>query len=206
MTRSNIVMHSTTAATARGRLFAQALGRAWPQGVPSYPSVRALRADEHGSPFAHYRFQTVGHGKVLAYATGNCIRAGKHTHGDACAAAMRFARWMHLSTDRVAAPWVSAISTPNAVITGQLAAPVTSAFLADWSVTATDKFPGVAVSVPGLQGVTPEVFPKSGKFIVPGVRSPAELIAAVTHIDRLQSARTISSAPSEGDEAGVPQP
>lgn len=179
-------MHSTTVDTPRAVLLGQVLGKGWRQGVPPAPRLSALRADEHGSPFAHYRFQTSSHGKVLAFATGNCIRAGKHTHGDACVAAMRFNRWLHLTTDRDAPPWITAISTPNAVITGRLRRPVAAKLVKDWSVTGTDKFPGLAVSVPALDGVTPEVFPKSGKFIVPGVRAPAELLAAVAHIDQLQ--------------------
>lgn len=186
--RSNVVMHCTAIGGARRGLLHNMLGRAWPSKTPASPALRRLRADKRSSAFLHFRFTTQRSGKILAFATTNAIRAGKHTHGDAVCAAMRFQRWLHLTTAGAAPPWVTAISTPNAVITGQLGNLVTNKLKNSWTAAHSDKFPGIAVTVPGLPGVTPEVFCKQGKFIVPGVRQPGELLAALQHVSELQRA------------------
>lgn len=163
------------------------LGCSWPSTLDDHPAMMATRADRYGSPFSHYRFQTKRHGKLLAFRTCNVIRAGKYTHGDACTAAVAFQRWMHHTTDRAAHPWITAVSTPNTVLTGQLRRPVSNTLRTHWSATHTPKFPGIAITVPGVPGVTPEVFTKAGKFIVPGVRTTADLHTALAHVAMLQA-------------------
>lgn len=185
--RSNVVMHSTTKFTPRQLLLMRALGKRWDE-TRRGASITALRSNNMASPFAHLRFQTKQHGKLLNFTTGNTIRAGKHTHGDSVLAALKFQWFMHKSTNGQQPPWISACSTPNTVLTGKLRGKINPKFVDQWTVTKTKKFPGCAVTIPGCPGVTPEVFPTSGKFIIPGVTSVATLQMALDHLSKLQNA------------------
>lgn len=177
-------MHATAVPTARRVVYHRAVGRTWPLALPHSPLLMALRADATGSPFAHFRFQTTKHGKLLAFRTGNTIRAGKSTHGDAALAAMCFQWWLHKTTMQ-APPWPSGISCPNTVFTGQLKQTVSDEVRNDWTATSSPKFPGIALAVPDGDGCTPELFLKQGKFICPGVTTVPSLSKALNHITAL---------------------
>ena len=74
--------------------------------------------------------------------------------------------------------------------TGQLVGPLSDNFETAWTVTKTSKFPGRAVTIPGCATrVTPEVFPSSSKFIVPGVTTAASLKLALDHLHKLQTCK-----------------
>lgn len=194
VTRSNVVMHSTSAITARRLVSARLLGKFWPQEIAASPLIEALKSNHERSPFAHFRFTTKKHGKLLCFKTGNCIRAGKHTHGDACRAAFRFQWWLYQTTNGGCSPWPTAVSCPNTVLTGKLKKPPPPGLATDWSATTSSKFPGIALKIPGLDSLTPEVFPKSGKFICPGATSIKSLTQALTHISGLVSKHSGSTA------------
>lgn len=187
--RSNVVMHSTTKRTPRQRVLMRALGKRWNETARG-SLVTALRSNNMASPFAHFRFQTLNDGKLLSFTTGNTIRAGKHTHGDSVLAALRFQWYLYKTTDGHQPPWISACSTPNTVLTGRLKGGINERFTKEWTVTSTSKFPGCAVTIPNCPGVTPEVFPSSGKFIVPGVTSVKTLQSALDHLKYLQHQNT----------------
>jgi hypothetical protein len=63
--------------------------------------------------------------------------------------------------------WHTAIGCPNMVLSGKLRHIPTPAFKTHWRCNHTEKFPGVAVQT--NTRATPEVYPKTGAFIVPGV-------------------------------------
>lgn len=198
-------MHSTTKRTQRQRVLQRALGRAWNETARG-PLVTALRSNNMASQFAHYRFHTTDHGKLLSFTTGNTIRAGKHTHGDSVLAALRFQWWMHQTTNKRQPPWISACSTPNCVLTGKFNGPLGPGFDGAWSVTKSSKFPGHAITV--CKGVTPEVFPTSGKFIVPGVTNVETLSLALNHLHTLQAAERPggATAPLQATSSTPPPP
>lgn len=176
-------MHSTSAPTARRRVLQRLLGLTWPNIIETSPVLESLKSNHDASPFAHYRFTTRRHGKMLCFRTGNCIRAGKHTHGDACWAAFRFQWWLFNTTKRRCSPWPTAVSCPNAVLTGELAKPNSvAAVQAHPSASSSTKFPGVALTVPDCPSLTPELFPKSGKFICPGATTVSSVHLALAHI------------------------
>ena len=192
VTRSNVVMHSTTAQTPKQLVLKRALGRNY-KVTARGPLMTALRSNNLASQFAHFRFFTKQNGQMLSFATGNTIRAGKHTHGDSVLAALRFQQWVHMTTDKKQPPWISACSTPNTVLTGKFKGPLNASFSTAWCISKSSKFPGHAVTVPDTAGVTPEVFPTSAKFIVPGVTSVATLRRALDHLQTLQSQPTTVS-------------
>ncbi|MGB0547724.1 MAG: hypothetical protein ACPGR8_01205 [Limisphaerales bacterium] len=192
VTRSNVVMHSTTAQTPKQLVLKRALGRNF-KVTARGPLMTSLRSNNLASQFSHFRFYTSENGQMLSFATGNTIRAGKHTHGDSVLAALRFQQWAHHTTDKKQPPWISACSTPNTVLTGKFKKPLNPTFSTAWCISKSSKFPGHAVTVPGTAGVTPEVFPTSGKFIVPGVTSVNTLRSALDHLHNLQSQPTTVS-------------
>lgn len=49
--------------------------------------------------------------------------------------------------------------------------------------------------------MTPELFPSSGKFIIPGVTNPSNLQQAVEHISRLQDGTEDREAADVDDSA-----
>lgn len=155
--------------------------------------MTALRSNNLASQFAHYRFHTTQNGQMLSFATGNTIRAGKYTHGDSVLAAIRFQQWVHHTTNKQQPPWISACSTPNTVLTGKFKKALNPAFSTAWCISKSSKFPGHAVTVPETAGVTPEVFPTSSKFIVPGVTSVKTLRRALAHLHALQCQPTTVS-------------
>jgi len=183
--RSNVVMHSTAEQTPRRQLLSQIVGKNFEPSIKGISAAKALRCDSASSPFSHFRFKT-NCGKILAFKTGNVIRAGKWTHGDACAAALLFQSWMFEVSNGSVPPWPSAISTPNSVLTGQYKQQFDQAALkAAWTATETTKFPGIAITIPGCQGVTPQLFFLKNKFIIPGPRSCGQIVAALNHISKV---------------------
>lgn len=151
LTRSNVVMHSTTKQSARQQVLWRLLGRK-PNSTARGPHVAALRSNNMASAFAHYRFHTTRNGKMLSFVTGNTIRAGRHTHGDSVLAALSFQWYLYQITKGKQPPWITAISTPNTVLTGEIRKPLNPNITDSWTVTKTTKFPGCAVTVPGCPG------------------------------------------------------
>jgi hypothetical protein len=116
------------------------------------------------SPFEHARFDAGCHGKIMLFKkNGNLIRAGKRTHGDAFLSALLFLRWM--SPGR----WLTAASAPNMVLSGKLQESRVAYLSAHHSVTGSSRFPGLALKLNVHSTCTPEIYPTSGRFILPGV-------------------------------------
>jgi hypothetical protein len=142
--------------------------------MPQLPVFLQLSAEEPESPFSHMRFNTTNHGKLLVFSTGNVIRAGKYTHCDAVGCLLAFFRWARGQDSVLNAMWPAAISTPNAVLTGQFVSPINPSFKHHAKATCSNRFPGISVQLPEQAGgdrVTPELFLKDSKWILPGVRS-----------------------------------
>lgn len=137
---------------------------------------------------AHYRIGTVGNrtrlsdGKFLIFSTNNIIRAGKYTHCDAVNATLRMLRFLKRANCVLPVCYPSVISSPNSVVTGKCVRPINAAKLkAHWQAHSTPRFPGIAINL-NEPGVVPEVYPSDGRFILPGVRHPDQLIKATKEL------------------------
>lgn len=149
----------------------------------------ALAAYSHEPPrtsATHYRIavaQGPAEGKYLVFGTGNIIRAGKHTHADAVAKTSRLI--IALKASGVLHPNVhpAVMSCPNTVVTGMFTGKVDQASLeADWRVNSSKRFPGRSVSIKDSK-IVPEIYASDGRFIMPGVSSPDQLLQASLVVD-----------------------
>ena len=152
--------------------------------MPQLPVFQQLSAEEPESPFSHMRFNTVAHGKLLVFATGNIIRAGKHTHADAVACLLAFFKWARGQSAGLHSLWPSAVGMPNAVLTGQFATPIGDAVASRDDAMSTNRFPGISLQIPSYRGenITPEIFLKASKWILPGARTAPGVFAALNSL------------------------
>lgn len=144
------------------------------------------------SPFEHLRFNTTDSGKILVFhGKRNIIRAGKHTHADAFLSVLRFLQWSQCNEGN----WFTGIATPNSVINGWFKTPLKSTLRTCPYVSYSDKFPGISVNVSKAYAAmfgqvlqnnccTPEIY-RSGKFIIPGVKTPQDLVVACMVLNKL---------------------
>lgn len=133
-----------------------------------------VNCDDQAARFAHYRINTLSDGKILVFGTGNVIRAGGCTHADSVLSVIKFALWVQMRLDVNALVHYSCIQTPNMVLTGRYSDGHTPEhMISGWRCTKTSKFPGIAITT--AYNSTPEVYPGSGKFIIPGVTSVEQL-------------------------------
>lgn len=105
-------------------------------------------------------------GKLLVFDSSNTIRAGKRTQVDALRGIFKFNRWMR-ATCRSPHVWHTAIGCPNMVLSGKLSHIPSPRLTTHWRANSSEKFPGVAIQT--NTRATPEVYPKTGAFIIPGV-------------------------------------
>jgi hypothetical protein len=185
--RANVVLHSSCQPVPRMLARAKILGTPLTEQMPELPVFQQLSAEEPESPFSHMRFNTVSHGKLLVFSTGNIIRAGKYTHADAVACLLAFFKWARGQATELHSLWPSAIGMPNAVLTGQFNTPMLSTIKHHATAMSTDRFPGISIQIPSYCGenITPEIFLKASKWILPGARTPAGVFAAVVHLCEL---------------------
>lgn len=187
---ANVVLHASAgpppgAAVRRSRV----TGVPVVSKLPNHPLFAQLAQQEAASPFTHLRFNTVAHGKLLAFSSGNVIRAGKHTHGDAYQAVLAFSRWCRRLHPHLHGMWPSAISMPNSVWSAQYTTETPHAIKHHAQATYSDRFPGISISLDRAElssKITPELFLKDSKWILPGVRDIASLYAAAAQMAALQ--------------------
>lgn len=181
--RSNVVSHSTYESprlSQRGRVY----GR---RCIPSIGSSAALARRsmiKTGVDACHYRINGYpaarNDGKLLVFQSGNAIRAGKRSHEDSLKCMFKFNQWVR-RTCGSHHEWHTAIDNPNMVLSGKLKRPVSSKFKSHWRCNYSVKFPGVAVKT--RSSTTPEVYPKSAAFIIPGTTTVDSLAAAIEAIN-----------------------
>jgi len=179
--RANVVLHSSCQPTPRLLARARVLGSPPIERMPELPVFQQLSAEEPESPFSHMRFNTVSHGKLLVFATGNIIRAGKYTHADAVACLLAFFKWARGQSAELHSLWPSAVGLPNAVLTGQFTEPIDKSVAARDDAMSTNRFPGISMRIPTYCGenITPEIFLKASKWILPGARTAPGVFAAL---------------------------
>lgn len=186
LVRCNVVAHASYGDTSfRTRVY----GRRARSGLSSRQCV-ALADNavfKPGVVAQHMRFNTYparkNDGKFLVFQpSSNAIRAGKHTIVDAVKGLIVFNAWMRRHC-RASHVWHTAIACPNMVMSGKLrtrasgdspthnsGAAGRALFDANhWRCNSSPKFPGVAVQT--STRATPEVYPNTGAFIIPGIVS-----------------------------------
>ena len=176
--RSNVVSHSTY--ESRRCLLGIVYGRRRDPCIPSSAALARHSQIKAGVNACHYRINgypsSRNDGKLLVFQSGNSIRAGKHTHIDAVRSMFRFNQWARRTASSPHV-WHVAIDHPNMVLSGKLKTPPSSHFKSHWRCNYSVKFPGVAVKASST--CTPEVYPKSGSFIMPGATNAESVVAAV---------------------------
>lgn len=166
--RSNVVSHSTYMSprlSFRGRVY----GRRSRPAIVNSSCLSRHSQIKSGVDACHYRLSGFpperNDGKLLIFQSGNAIRAGKHSHEDALRCMFMFNKWVR-KTCGMHHEWHTAIDTPNMVLSGRFKTKLSPRFKEHWRCNYSSKFPGVAVKTGSC--TTPEVYPKSGAFIIPG--------------------------------------
>lgn len=192
--QANVVLHSQLCPGPRAEFLGRLLGADLPTSTPCSPGLRLVSAQSTpGSTFAHFKIATTG-GTLLVFKSLHVIRSGGSSHGGAIVSLLKFVnylRTLHPATHRWV--WPSASSIPNSVYTGQFRRRVLPSFRSSSSATFTSKFPGIAVTLPLAEKITPELFLKDSKFILPGIKTERALC------DTLLALRQIA-APHMGSE------
>lgn len=190
ITRVNVVMHVCTENNFKRSYLRYGFGcRGKPtdkiQNAPtrSGQKLGQYSSSDLDSPFEHLRFNAEKSGKILVFHNKrNIIRAGKSTHADAFHSVLKFMDWSQCNKQ----DWYTGIATPNSVVSGEYHFPITDKFRASPHVSFSDKFPGISVNVAHALATsdnkdstccTPEVY-RSGKFIVPGIKIPTDLVSS----------------------------
>lgn len=189
--RSNVVLHSTVAAdTPRSIAATELVGtRQRAQPIVQGKLIMAASASGAAGPFTHQRVHTKNAGKILLFSTGNVIRAGRHTHGDAVRGVMEFILAI--------GGWPTAMSVPNTVVSCQYKTPISEQVRNDWRAVCTTKFPGIAITFADIEA-TVELFMKKSNWIAPGVRSPEHLAQSMLSMCALWQS-SASGSPTSAD-------
>lgn len=181
LVQSNVVLHSSLKPVkSRRRHLANMFGRDMPTLIPGDGKMRIVSAQTTpSSPFAHYKIKTTT-GTILLFKSSNIIRSGGYSVGRAVTSLFQFINYLRTACpDTHPVAWASAAAVPNSVYSGQFAEPVSPSFRTAACATFTSKFPGIAVTLPIRDRITPELFLKDSKFIIPGVKSPEALASAL---------------------------
>lgn len=169
--------------------------------MPKLPVFKQLSAENPDSPFSHMRFHTVDHGKMLVFGSGNIIRAGKYTHADAICCLLAFFRWARAQMPTMTTLWPGAISMPNSVLTGQFTTKLDASIKTNAAATSSLRFPGISIALKNCtDNITPELFTKDAKWILPGVKQAPgafEACCAMTELchPKVFTAAATSSVP-----------
>ena len=134
-------------------------------------------------------------GKYLVFDSSNVIRAGKHTHGDAVRSMFVFNKWLR-SVSKQPHVWHTAIGCPNMVLSGKLNTTPHPSFKDHWRCNHSSKFPGVAVQTD--ERITPEIYPKSGAYIVPGVTDATGAVHALKIVDDIVTSTSCDAPQATG--------
>ena len=186
--RSNIVHHMSLRVPAHIYAYRTALYRLPPPtGINTIGVLASANLECTVGKRAHYRIRTIDDGKFLIFGTGNIILAGKRSHASACVSAGRMARLISKHDAASRTIWPAVHSSPNAVVTGALTAPVSPAIKNETAlVNFSNKFPGIALTVTA-KSVTPELYLKRGMVIIPGITSSEQLNTVVGEIGSIVS-------------------
>lgn len=184
--QANVVLHCDLNPGARARHLATFFGQDLPTSVPNSEEMQIIACPaKPQSAFAHWKIKTTA-GTVLVFNSWHIIRSGGSSHGCAITSLLQFVNFLrrrHKTTHGLI--WPSAASIPNSVYAGQFTARVNQSFKAASCATHTTKFPGIAVNLSIPEKVTPELFLKASKFILPGVKTASTLSAALTSLAEL---------------------
>lgn len=179
VTRCNVVSHATNV-SMRLHQSTRVWGWAPPAVIKDKAPMLRHGVVKPGVDASHIRVSTWpperNDGKMLMFHSGAVIRAGKSTHVDAVRCIFKFNQWARKKC-RVRHMWHAAIGCPNMVLSGKLVHIPHHSFKDHWRCNHSAKFPGVALQTD--ERITPEVYPKSGAFIVPGVTTAAGAVAAI---------------------------
>lgn len=153
-----------------------------PQGINTSPHLAAANLEPTSGKKAHYRLRTQNDGKFLVFGTGNLILAGKTTHASACLSSNRMINMLASLHPSSALMWPAHHSSPNCVVTGQIESKISDTLKEDTvHVNYSNKFPGIALAI-DVPKVTPELYLRQGKIIIPGIVNCNQLINATQQI------------------------
>ena len=180
--QSNVVLHSSLSRHSRSVISARYFSRSTPVVTPSSQSLRlASSRGTPNSPFAHHKIRTSMGATILMFNSGQIIRSGGDSIGVAVISLLKFVNYLRLAHPHTHAHvWIGAATVPNSVFSGQFANMIEGSLKLDSCATFTSKFPGIAIALPTPDKITPEVFLRRSKFIIPGIKSP-ESIAECTN-------------------------
>lgn len=158
-----------------------------PQGICTSPHLAAANLEPTSGKKAHYRLRTRHDGKFLVFGTGNLILAGKTSHASACLSSNRMIRMLATLHPSAALMWPAHHSSPNCVVTGQINTQISDSIKEDTlHVNYSNKFPGIALAI-NVPKVTPELYLRKGKIIIPGIVNCEQLQDATTQIGAIVS-------------------
>jgi hypothetical protein len=183
-TRSNIVLHMSLSVPAHVQAYRTSLYRRPPATrIKTARALCACNLEATKGRQAHYRIRTKANGKFLVFGTGNIILAGRKSHSSAALSCVRMVSMLSGLPNAGIVTWPAYLSSPNAVLTGQVAHVVLPTLKNDTiNVNHSTKFPGIAIAI-AEPGVTPELYLRRGMLIAPGVTSPGQFARVLDNID-----------------------
>ena len=181
--QANVVLHSNLNVGSRGAFLSAMLGGDLPEQIPNSPELDMISTEPTPSAaFAHHKVKTLT-GTILLFNSMHAIRSGGASHACAIISLLKFVNYLRkLHPDTHGAIWVQAASIPNSVFCGQFTHRLSESFRESARATYTSKFPGIAVSLSNTDRITPEVFLKEAKFILPGVKTAVSLHKSLTEL------------------------
>ena len=193
--RSNVVSHSTYASPRRARV-GVIYGRRQKTELSNTAALARVSQIKAGARTVHFRLSGYpperNDGKMLIFRSGNMIRAGKHSHADALRCLFATNQYIRRLC-KLPHVWHTGIDHPNMVLSGKLHRPPGEGFKSHYLCTSSPKFPGVAVKTGA--GTTPEVYCKSGTYIIPGTTTIASFDAAVSAMAEALGAQPAGDGP-----------
>ena len=184
-TRSNIVSHSTYD-SPRNAQRARVYGRVCRPSLGDTSKLARVSQLKAGVDTCHYRISahpsSRNDGKILVFKSGNAIRAGKHTHEDSLRCMFSYNQFIRKMCN-MHHEWHAAIDMPNMVLSGKLVRKPSAAFRTHWRCNYSSKFPGVAITT--NEATTPEVYPRTSTFIIPGTTDAKSVTGAVLAINNV---------------------
>jgi hypothetical protein len=182
-TRSNIVLHMSLSVPAHVQAYRTSLYRRPPATrIKTAQALSACNLEATKGRQAHYRIRTKANGKFLVFGTGNIILAGRKSHSSAALSCVRMISMLSGLPNAGVVTWPAYLSSPNAVLTGQVAHVVKPTLKDDTvNVNHSAKFPGIAIAI-AEPGVTPELYLRRSMLITPGVTSPTQFARVLDNI------------------------
>ena len=191
--QANVVLHCDLNPGPRAQHLAALFGRDLPTSVPNSEEMQLISCPaKPQTAFAHWKIKTTA-GTVLVFNSWHIIRSGGSSHACAITSLLQFVNFLrrrHKTTHGLI--WPSAACIPNSVYAGQFNNQVSESFKNAPCATYTTKFPGIAVDLSIPEKVTPELFLKASKFILPGVKTASTLSAALSALEKLTAGHTVS--------------